>query len=72
MSEALDYTGLIWVTLIILKILGYLSWGWFAVLLFPIWMPILLAITVLVCVIVLAIIFLAIVFLLTLLGVGKD
>jgi len=36
--------GLAWIALVVLKVLGYLSWNWLAVLLFPVWCPIVLAI----------------------------
>ena len=31
--------GLIWIILIILKAMGYLTWGWIPVLFFPLWFP---------------------------------
>ena len=35
--------GLAWIALVVLKVLGYLNWHWLAVLFFPIWFPMLLA-----------------------------
>jgi len=40
MNDTLNYMGLVWVSLVILKVLGYLNWGWIVTLFFPIWFSI--------------------------------
>jgi len=46
MSKNIDVVAVAWILLIVLKALGYLSWGWFSTIFFPIWFP--LAITLLI------------------------
>lgn len=39
-SSGISVFGLLWVALIVLKILGYVQWGWFAVITSIVWIPI--------------------------------
>lgn len=60
---------LVWISLIILKALGDLTWSWLAVLLFPVWLPILIAIAIMCCIFIALVFFLVAVVILAMLGV---
>jgi len=39
-SEGIGVVGLAWLVLIVLKALGHLTWGWMAIVFFPVWFTI--------------------------------
>lgn len=54
-SGGIGFGGLLTIIFIVLKVLGYIEWGWIWVFA-PIWIPLLLAITILLIVLVFAIV----------------